>query len=306
MPTTPTIDELQARFPVSGLRFVSGPGGLIALDVSIAQATGRIYLHGAHVAAYQRTGGAPVIFMSERSFFQPGKPIRGGVPIAFPWFGPRQGDPAAPIHGLARSLPWDLEAAFRERDGSMTLQFSLQASASTGAIWPHGFSLRYRVTMGRQLRLALQVSNPSPIPFSFQEALHTYFAVADVRNIAIHGLEGAPYADKTASGSDKSQGPGPIRFGGETDRLYVNTRSTCVIEDPGLKRRLTIAKENSDATVVWNPWIVKAKAMPDFGDDEWPRMVCVETVNTAPCEVKLFPGQAHEMVAVISEEAAGG
>ena len=28
--------------------------------------------------------------------------------------------------------------------------------------------------------------------------------------------------------------------------------------------------------VVWNPWIDKARAMSDFGDEEYKRMVCVE------------------------------
>jgi glucose-6-phosphate 1-epimerase len=51
--------------------------------------------------------------------------------------------------------------------------------------------------------------------------------------------------------------------------------------------------------VVWNPWIAKAKAMADFGDDEWPRMLCIETANAAQCAVRLAPRSTHRMMARI-------
>ena len=82
---------------------------------------------------------------------------------------------------------------------------------------------------------------------------------------------------------------------GETDRIYLATTATCTIDDPGMKRKIVVAKTGSNTTVVWNPWVDKAKAMPDFGDDEWPSMVCVETCNVGRRGGDAGPGRdAHD------------
>ena len=65
-------------------------------------------------------------------------------------------------------------------------------------------------------------------------------------------------------------------------------------------RQISVTKQGSRTTVVWNPWIAKAQAMPDFGDDEWPEMLCIETANAADNAVTLAPGQSHVMSASIS------
>jgi glucose-6-phosphate 1-epimerase len=104
----------------------------------------------------------------------------------------------------------------------------------------------------------------------------------------------------------KVETSGPIRLTGETDRVYLGTRSTCTVEDPAWSRRLVVEKSGSEATVLWNPWVAKATAMPDFGDDEWPRMLCIETTNVANHAVTLQPGQHHELRAVIKSEPLHG
>jgi D-hexose-6-phosphate mutarotase len=65
---------------------------------------------------------------------------------------------------------------------------------------------------------------------------------------------------------------------------------------------LVVEKAGSNATVVWNPWIAKAKAMPDFGDDEWPGMLCIETCNVQQYAITLAPGESHTMIATIRAE----
>jgi len=45
--------------------------------------------------------------------------------------------------------------------------------------------------------------------------------------------------------------------------------------------------------VVWNPWVEKAKEISDFGDDEFPNMVCVESGHVSS-PVILLPGTAFE------------
>ncbi|MEI6351753.1 MAG: D-hexose-6-phosphate mutarotase, partial [Verrucomicrobiota bacterium] len=101
------------------VRLVTGSGGLPRIEVTTALAEAHIYLHGAHVTHFAPTGQSPVLFMSAQSAFLPGKPIRGGVPIIFPWFGPRQNDPASPAHGFARTQSWATESIAEHTDGSI-------------------------------------------------------------------------------------------------------------------------------------------------------------------------------------------
>jgi glucose-6-phosphate 1-epimerase len=301
------LKQLQDRYEIpGGLRFEAGPKGLIRAVVATPQAGAQVYLHGAHVTHYQPRGERPVLFMSAHSWFEPGKPIRGGVPIVFPWFGPRASDPSAPAHGFARLAEWHMESATQAADGSVTLVLGLDAAKATNPAWPHAYELRYRVGVGGTLGLFLEVRNTSDGAITFEEALHTYLAVSDVRRVSIAGLAGADYLDKTDGMRRKTQGPDPIRITGETDRVYLNTQTTCVVDDPAGGRRLVVNKQGSDVTVVWDPWVAKAQAMPDFGDDEWPQMLCIETCNAADHAVTLPPGHRHEMRATIRSEPRYG
>ena len=280
--------------------FEDAPGGLVRLRVSGPLCEAAVWLQGAHIAHYRPDGAQPVLFLSTASHFAPGKPIRGGVPVIFPWFGSRAGRPDSPAHGFARTLPWNVETLAADACGVVLLTLRLDSDDITRAHWPHDFILRHRITFGARLDMELEVRNVSGAPFLFEEALHTYLAVADVRRIGITGLEGTAYLDKVDGGARKPQDTEPIRITGETDRVYLNTRATCVLDDPGLGRRITVAKSGSDTTVVWNPWIAKAKAMADFGDDEWPAMMCIETANAGESAITLAAGASHTMRAIVS------
>ena len=122
--------------------------------------------------------------------------------------------------------------------------------------------------------------------------------------MTISGLERTPYLDKAGGLTQRTQDDMPIRFSGETDRVYLETMATCSIDDPGLQRRIVVSKDNSRSTVVWNPWIAKARAMQDFGDEEWRGMVCVETANVGVAAVPLAPGERHRMTVSLAVEHA--
>jgi glucose-6-phosphate 1-epimerase len=298
-----SVAELRERFAVPGaLAFEAGPGGLLRAVITTPAAEAHVYLQGAHVSHYQPTGADPVLFLSARSRFASGQPIRGGVPLCFPWFAARAGDPAAPAHGFARTAEWSCAAA--ERDGGeVRLAFQLEPSAVTRRWWPHDFVLRYRIRVGESLDLALDVENRSASAFTFEAALHTYLAVADVREASLSGLADVSYLDKTDGMARKRESPGPLRLTGETDRVYLGTEATCVVEDPPAGRRLVVAKGGSTTTVVWNPWAAKARAAPDLGEDEWLRMLCVETANAHDDAVTLAPAARHTLSAAIRSEA---
>jgi len=281
------------RHAIAGVaEVVGGQGGLPAVRVRGAAAEGLVYLHGAHVAAWKPAGMEEVLWMSAKSAFEPAKAIRGGVPVCFPWFGPKKD---AAVHGFARVAVWELES-IRHAAAGVTVALLLRSNEVTRGMWPGDFSLRHRVTFGAQLEMALELTNTGGAALTAEEALHTYFAVGDVRQARVKGLAGVTYVDKVDAAKQKLQ-EGDITITGETDRVYLNTRGAVVIEDAAKRRRITVGKENSLATVVWNPWIAKAKAMADFGDDEWPGMICVETCNVGPHAVSVAAGQTHVMTA---------
>jgi len=273
-----------------------GRGNLPRVTVASELATAEIYLHGAHLTHFQPQGAKPVLFMSSESLFEPAKPIRGGVPVIFPWFGPKAGAPESPMHGFARIRSWSLDSCEVQTDGRVRVALGLASEDSS-------FALRMSFLVGRSLEMELEVS--ASVPLTFEEALHTYLRVGDVREVRIDGLDDVEYVDKVDSLKRKRQPAGGIRITGETDRIYGDTLGTCTVHDPVLGRIITVEKENSRSTVVWNPWIAKARAMADFGDEEWPGMLCIETANVGAGAIRLEAGQSHRMRARIHLRPSG-
>jgi glucose-6-phosphate 1-epimerase len=281
----------------------AGDGGLARARVSGARADAEVYLQGGHVTRWRPHGTAPVLFLSGRATYAPGKAIRGGVPLIFPWFGPHATDRRAPMHGFARSRPWRLATSGLSAGGAVFLELALQDDEASRAAWPWPFSLRYRVTVGDVLHLELEIANTSPGPFTFEAALHTYLAVGDIEAVTITGLEDTPYIDKVDAMTRKRHDAGPLRLTGETDRVFLGTTRRCVVTDPALGRRLSVDKTGSASTVVWNPWAAKAAEIADLEPEGWRRMVCVETANAADDAVTLAADARHLMSATIRVEA---
>jgi glucose-6-phosphate 1-epimerase len=298
------LKELNDRFGLrDALRFEDGPGGLKRAKIATDAATAEIYLQGAHVAAWQPTEAKhPMLFMSAQSHFAAGKAIRGGVPLVFPWFADRTGGLPGGAHGFARTLPWEVVATERREEG-VALSFKLLPNQTTRDLGYDHFVLVYEAVVGERLGLALEVENVGDSPLVFEEALHAYYSVSDVRQIEVDGLEDTDYLDRADNAKPRHQGTGAIRFARETDQLHLNTRAAVTIVDPEWQRRIVIEKRGSDSTVVWNPWIEKASRLVDFGDDEWPHMVCVEPANAAENAVTVAPGTVHTMGMTVRVEA---
>jgi glucose-6-phosphate 1-epimerase len=164
------------------------------------------------------------------------------------------------------------------------------------------FALVYEVVVGATLTLKLEVENVGDSPLTFEEALHAYYSVSDVRQIEVSGVGDTDYLDRADNATPKHQGPGAIRFAGETDQLHLNTRATVTISDPKWRRRIVIEKHGSSSTVVWNPWQAKASTLADLGADAWPHFVCVEPANAAENVVILAPGAIHTMGTAVRVE----
>lgn len=291
-----------SQAPTPGrVTFLDGQNELPMLEVTTAWSTAEIYLHGAHVTGFRKHDEPPLLFMSQCSRFSMGQPIRGGIPIIFPWFGMREG---LGQHGFVRSNSWDLKEFVPAPDGSVSIRLRLPELPEASTFPP--FNAEYVVTVRDSLHLKLEITNLSEEDsLTFENCLHTYFEVGDCTAISIHGLEGVDYLDKVAGYAKKRETESSIRISSEVDRVYLGTTSTVDIVDPRLRRQIRVEKSGSASTVVWNPWIAKSQQMQDFGDDEYQRMVCVESGNVDANQLTLAPGGTSVLeVKLFSEPVA--
>jgi len=295
------LNQLNEHFAIPGvLVFRATTSGLSYAAITTPQATATVFIQGAHLAAWQPAGQKPVIFLSRKSDFMPGKPIRGGVPIAFPWFAARHDGKTGPSHGFARIQDWTLAFAAMAGD-DLHLTFTLAPSEISRSLGFDNFHLAYQLSIGRALTMQLTVANEAPTPLVFEEALHTYYAVTDIHEINITGLDGVTYLDKVDDFKPKVQ-QGPVTITQQTDRVYLNTTTACIIHDTAAKRRTQVEKTGSNTTVVWNPWEDGARRIADLDPTEWHEYVAVETVNAAANTITLAPKATHVMHAHITVE----
>ena len=271
--------------------FSEGNGELPRLEINTAWSSAEIYLHGAHITRFQKKDEPPLLFLSQLSRFAEGVPIRGGIPVIFPWFGSREGQSA---HGFARVETWELREVLQTSAGEVTARFvlpELPAAALFGK-----FSVEYWVTVGKTLAAQLKVTNLSDSQdLRFEDCLHTYFHVGEIGAVSITGLKGADYLDKTENFVRKTERNEHLKIARETDRVYLDSTGAIEIHDSNLGRRILVEKSGSLSTVVWNPWAEKAEEMPDFGGDEFRQMVCVESGNVADNRLTLPAGKSSTL-----------
>ena len=278
--------------------FLDGQGELPMIGISTMWSSAEVYLQGAHITNFRKHNEPPLTFMSQCSRFTQGQPIRGGIPVIFPWFGMREG---MGNHGFARVLTWELKEFAPAPDGSVSVRFRLPDSPEASSYPP--FTADYIVTLSEALTLQLIVTNQAAEdPLTFENCFHTYFAVSDVTAISIVGLKGLSYLDKVANFVQRVETEDAIRISSEVDRIYLNTAGQLEIQDPRLARKIRIEKQGSNSTVVWNPWIARSQQMPDFGNDEYQRMVCVEVGNVSSNEITLPPGRTSTLSVRITSE----
>jgi glucose-6-phosphate 1-epimerase len=292
-----TQPEREATSGIPGrVAFLDGQGELAMMEITTAWSSAEIYLHGAHVTRFKKKSEPPLLFLSQCSRFADGQPIRGGIPVIFPWFGLREG---LGQHGFARTKSWELKEFVPAADGSVSVRFRLPDCPEAATLPP--FTADYVVTVDKALTLKLVVTNNSKDEsFTFENCLHTYFEVSDISAISISGLSGVKYLDKVASFAEKTETGSAIRIDSEVDRVYLNTTSPVEILDPRVGRVIRVEKQGSNSTVVWNPWVSKSQQMPDFGNEEYERMVCVESGNVGSNEIKLPPGQTSALIVKLS------
>jgi len=291
------IPEKLRRLEIPGrVEIVNGHGNLPLVKIHTPWSAAEIYLLGAHVAGFQKNGEPPLIFMSAKSYFAAGKPIRGGVPICFPWFGNRDGEPS---HGFVRLAEWQLVKTAAAPDGAVTVTLALPQLPGRDA-WKN-LRTEFVVTVGETLTMELIAANEAcGEPLKIENCLHTYFQIGDIGAVTVNGLEPAVF-DDFAFGAGGKRAPAenaPLRITQETNRVYPDNSAAVEIRDEKLKRTIRVEKFNSQSTVVWNPWTTQ-KMPEDWGANDHLNMVCVESGNVKQNKLSLAPGKSAALKVVI-------
>ncbi len=272
---------------------------LPSISIETPQCTGLVLRQGAQVLEWAPSSTGPVLWVSSKARFVAGQPVRGGVPVCFPWFSSGLNGNRKPSHGIARTSTWQLIESGMP-DGIGHLLFQLTGDDVTGAdaseALPGGATAYLSVGMAEKLRIDLTVQAGTE-EFTFEEALHTYFSAGEVKQVGIDGLDGLEYRDRTSGGTRRTQ-QGVVHLDGEIDRIYAHTGATRIV-DPLLHRTITVAKRNSGSTVVWSPGHEKVGTMPDLEETAWNGFVCVESGNVGDQAVTLRPGESHTLTMVI-------
>lgn len=258
---------------------------------------GEVCIQGAQILRWRGADGRDVLFVSRESRFEKGKPIRGGIPVIFPWFGE---DPRGigKAHGIVRRRDWKVrEGDSKPEAGRISMEVS--DSEKTRKEWDYPFKLRLAAEFGDELRIVASVENRGDKAWPFEFSLHTYLAVGDVSRVEIRGLEGTSYRDHLQGGAQFTQGQEPVRITGESERFFHRTDATVTVDDPAWGRRIEIEKRGLPSTLVWHPGKQKAAEMSDFAADEWDKMVCVEQAAVREDAIVLAPGARHDIAVVI-------
>ncbi|KAI1613635.1 aldose 1-epimerase [Exophiala viscosa] len=271
-----------------------------------------VYLYGAHVTSWKTSNGQEQLFLSKAAALDGSKPIRGGIPLVFPVFGPPPKSHATgqlPQHGFARNSYWEFlgknssESLGRKSDDSVKLDFGLSNSMlddGTRKKWPYEFGLVYSVTLSKgKLECQMHVQNKGSESFEFHVLLHTYLAIKDISKTAVKGLKSSPYVDKVREAKTFTEESSSLSFEGETDRVYTpptgqgNSLVPLVVTEGG-QESFVVTRDSLPDVTVWNGWVDKIKGMGDFEPkDGWKRYLCIEP-GTVSSWTKLEAGDAWE------------
>jgi len=284
---------------IPGLRFGEFQG-LPALLITTPFSKAAVSLFGGHVLSFVPAGFDDVLWMSPTTK-RPPDPLRGGIPVCWPYFA-KQGQPAdAPQHGLVRTLQWQVTHAQQNADGEIAL--ALAAPAVEGV--PMSLILTMRI--GHALEQALTTVNLGDETVRFTQALHTYFRVGDARRVHVTGLNGVSYADKFDDFNEHTQNGNwdlhDARDPGRSDRIYADAGNAFELVDPSAQRKITLKTSGTKTLVVWNPGEEWIKTFADLPADGWLRYVCLEAANCGAEVIELGPDDSHVLQQTITCEA---
>ncbi|MGB5440055.1 MAG: D-hexose-6-phosphate mutarotase [Gammaproteobacteria bacterium] len=279
------------------LHFVETEHGFTNVEINNSRARALISTYSGQLLSYRPINEKnDLLFVSDKAYYENGKAIKGGIPVCWPWFGPDPDHLGRPAHGFVRTRQWEVSASESLADGSTRVVLGLADTDETRKIWPHAFKLNIEITVGDSLKVALVTHNTDDKSVIISQALHTYFQVGDIGKVKLLGLDGTEYLDKVDGFARKTQS-GPVTIKGEVDRIYTGVSEELLIDDESLGRRIRIISTGCSTAVVWNPWIEAAASMGDLGDEDYKKMLCVETANAGPESIEIAAGGEYRLEA---------
>lgn len=274
---------------------------LDAIEVCHPLFDATIVLQGAQLIYFAPKGEENWLWLSKKAQYKEGVPIRGGIPICWPWFGDAKRNPPSVVeciddkahdvaHGIARNQLWQL-INISERVDSVEFEFSIKKECSQ--LWCAQVKPFLSIKMYKdRLGVYLKNRNEDSQDASISQALHTYLPTTDIRQSQISGLENTLYVDALNQWLCFKQ-QGLVKFTRETDRVYRGALPDIHLRTPTYN--MHIQNTGSNSAVIWNPWIKKGKCLSQFSDDSYKNMLCIETANVLDDHLKLAPNEEHTL-----------
>lgn len=296
------LDHYQRTFTHQDVRF-SQQEELILIYVENPMASAVITTYGGQVLSYQPQGDTPtrqeMLWVSPDAIFNGSKPVRGGIPVCWPWFGV-SGQEGLPAHGFVRNRLWQVDAIESLADGGTEIILTCHHDKDTLALWPHEFELRLHIHVGQTLKLSLVTKNLSDAPMTLTEAFHTYFSVVDCQNTLIHGLDQTLHCDKLTHVPPQAQ-QGDVTLNPPMDSVFLNQSGPIHFMDEAHFRSIRI-EHSGQSAVVWNPGPEGVNAFSDIPNQVWPSFMCVETGHVLDNAITVLPGKTHRFETELSLE----
>ena len=291
------IKQLNTNHGIAGqLTFTKGNSGFPFIMVNNDSATALISVYGAQVLSFQPTNEPEdLLFLSQKSHYEEGKAIRGGIPICWPWFGPDRLDLNRPDHGFVRNGLWTVLATEATSESETKIKLRFHNTKQSESYWHQAFTLDIEISVSDTLTIELITRNTGAEAFSITQVLHAYFSVGNIDDVQVLGLENAHYLYKLDDGEEKNQS-GALIIANEVDRIYTNVNNELIIDDRAFNRQIIVAATNNKTTVIWNPWIDICAKMPDLAYDDYQRFICVEPGNVDTDYVEIPPGEEFRLI----------
>ncbi|MBA0866864.1 hypothetical protein Goshw_025134 [Gossypium schwendimanii] len=300
------------KLPVELSKGVNGLEEIILREARGSSA--EVYLYGGHVTSWKNEHGEELLFVSSKVLGGGSIFLDYMFELGFSNHGPLQSHGFA--RNRFWSIGPDPPAFRKNSSSNSHIDLILKLSEEDMKIWPHRqfflkisqtdllhgfvfyssyeFRLRLALGLGGDLMLTSRIRNMNTDgkPFTFAFAYHTYFSVSDISSCG--RIETLDYLDNLQNKERFTEQGDAITFDSEVDWIYLSAPTKIAILDHEKKRTFAISNDGlPDAgesklflalkflfllhVVVWNPWDKKAKALADFGDDEYKHMLCVET-----------------------------
>jgi len=295
------INVLNQNFGIKNqVEFFNLNDTFAAVRITNNSAISEISLYGAHVMSFVPKGQKDILWMSPNCIYQEGTPLRGGIPICLPWFSAHPTDTTKPMHGFVRLNTWNVLETKAIDDNTTCIKLGIKSNENTKKLWNEDFETELLVMVGKKLEVKLTYINLSKNDVTISCALHSYFSIGNNDTTCIEGLLETDYLDNLENQKQKKQTEKLLNIDKEINRRYINTTNDCLIHDKELGRIVRVAKQNSNASVVWNPFSETIKTMKDLPHEGYKSFVCIEAANINTDARTLKPNEKHELTTILS------